>query len=60
MLNMALVLLLCVHDSTKEVKPFEHSLTPPPLSILSTILCCDSCSQNNASDCYLFILETLF
>lgn len=30
MLNMALVLLLCVHHSTKQVKPFEHSLTPPP------------------------------
>lgn len=35
MLNMALVLLLCVHDGTKQVKPFEHSLTP----LVSYLLC---------------------
>jgi hypothetical protein len=53
MLNMALVLLLCIHDATVQVKPFKRSLTPLPLA------CCDSCSQNDVSDCYLIISKTL-
>lgn len=38
MLNMALVLLFCVHDATKQVKPFEHSLTPLALYLLCYVV----------------------
>jgi hypothetical protein len=57
MLKMAIVLLLCVHDATKQVKPFEHSLAP--WHHIYYVMLWQLVTQNDTNDCYLIILETL-